>query len=322
MIHQSARIATFQPDLERLFPADAHGVRAIPPRDLSALALAHRHPWTESLFMGGDTFNISSHLYWRLPGGAYLAHGWHLCIPFLHPQRLPASPFWSIDNDYTNQVIDDPGTLEVVEDSDHITFVEVLVEQAPRYWRPQECSFTPLRYALGMEGLFQSEHSRLLVRHGVAQHGGPPEAHWADVRKEARDTVDDILHWDAFLRGASSASLSPRQQRAASHEIDRLHDQISTLENRLAQGGAEGHPRQLTYLWANLGKLHCSLAQTAEAARAMARVLEVCGTNAHAALRIARAAGQWGYPDLRRRAVRRVSELDPSLLEQSGIELA
>jgi hypothetical protein len=298
--HLSVTEDTFVPALERAFPADARGARRVPPRDLTRTALEHPHPWQETLFLGDGPFQVCSQMCWRVPGGGQVTHAWHLSPFFLHPQRLPARPFLTVDNDYTCQVIDDPATLQVPDDSDQVSFVELLPRRADRVTRPQPYPFSPLRFALGAEGLFPSPHGAHLVRQGIRWHGGEPGPRFAAVELRAQAVVAEVLAWMHRLEWpAGPGALEPERRPEAMAMAETLRQDLRALDR---PGARERHPGQRCHLWANLGKLEGLLGRVLAAREALERQLALGAGNPATAARVARRARDLGLGALAERA--------------------
>jgi hypothetical protein len=306
--HISVLDETFTAEINRRFPLHASGVRAISPRTLTRLGFEHRHPWMELMFVRKEGFHICSQMYWDGGKDAYLAHAWHMAILFLHPQRLPWRPFWTIDNDYTDQVIDKVQGFFIVHDSDEIALAEILPHEAERHVRPQPYPFSPLRYALGAEGLFLSSHNPHWARQGVWWHKGELPPMRTDLESEALRIVDEILAWREILHPSSQnlSLLDERRRREGEEMLELLVKDIQELESCLYRGSRERHPSQLVYLWANLGKLEGAMGYETAAEISLTRVLDLASTNPHAAMRVAKFAEARGMTALRAKALAQV----------------
>ena len=314
-------LESFAPALERAHPRDAGGARRLAPRELMALALAHRHPMIPDLetpdleIRGG--FDAFKPMRWSLGAEGCLDHGWAGNPLLIRPRRLPET-FQAVDVDYSARVLDSVEQLHFETDSDRVALIELMPRASGREHRPQPYGFTPLRFALGSEGLIFSEHCLHFARHGSRWHGGPCSTHWEACARRAGEAVDRTIAWMRFLAEPGQPVPDyPGAARETEATLDLLY--------RLARSGAAGpNPRQVPHAWCNLYKLQAALGQRGEALEAMAAVLDAeppCPNPARA-LRVARAACRIGAWDMFRRALdaaRAIDPLDPRIAAVAGL---
>jgi hypothetical protein len=286
MSHIPVLEPSFLPAFARAFPADAAGIRALPPRALTRLALAHRHPDTDSYFPGGASFQVSAHLYWRVGTEGHLARAFHLHPLYLQPRRPTTGFFHSIDHDWTAQALDPGDPVRILQDSDEAALIEPLPMAAAKGTRPQPYPFTPLRWALAAEGLFQSPDNLRWARTSIRWHGADLSPAWAAVERQADQAVDAILGWMAFLdpAGWPAPALAARERREAEAMCADLGREANAFE-----GAGPGAPNPV-HSWANLAKLCGAMGKTAEAGDALRHMVRLAGGNPHTLARAERLA--------------------------------
>jgi hypothetical protein len=298
----------FGPALEARHPAGPDGIRRLPPRHLVQQALDHPHPTLSPPIDAPGTFDSFKPLRWSLGPEGCLDHGWAGNPILIHPRKVPDHFFLAVDVDYTSYALDGMDEVHFETDSDRIALLEMMPEDSGREHRPQPFPFTPLRYALGSEGLVHSEHSLEFGRFGTRWHGGTCSQGWERTGALAREALDQTIAWMKFLEG--TCPTLPDHPGAGA-------DLEATLRRLYALARTPPppeSPRQAPHAWANIYKLQAALGHRQEALEAMAATLDAsppCPNPARAA-RVAVAAARLEAWELLDRALAMGRALDPS----------
>ncbi len=330
--HLSVSEETFLPALNAAFPPGADGSWTLPPRELTAIALAHRAPWLAPWFVKPEGFDISSQLYWEVEGEGFLAHAFHLSPLFIHPQRLPTKIFWSVDNNYTLEVIDNLRDMVVIQDSDDVCFLDVAwVGVDFRNGRKGSSPYNVVLHALDGIELFVSPHNDDWVRQPIRWHGADIPEHspsWHKAEVESAKFVDDLLAWTTFFREHPNAAravrpLTPKGQAAktqtANQEVvaARLRGQamMATLSPQgRARGSTKVDPataqKKIEGL-TGLTHLFLALVRTPEVLQSLIELTKLNPSDVESWVTLARAAEQLGSREVFALAVDEVRRLEP-----------
>jgi len=241
------RLETVGPALLQTFPPDGSGAMTLPARELVALALPHRHPVVNGLFYDPEGFDVGSQIYWNVDGGQ-LIRSWHLQPAMIQPRRLPQVPFWSVDNDYTAQVLAGPEDLHVIDDSDHGFIAELMPVAMERQINCGNRPFNPLVHALTARAMFLVEphvgrgaHSRANFTRKIRIHSAEIGDTFRAAEAESDRVAADILSWVDFLEARPTAlhemealSRLPQGQRLADHLLKNLRMELKTARGRMA----------------------------------------------------------------------------------------
>jgi hypothetical protein len=175
------------------------GILAIPPRELAAIALAHRHNTIrgKTINQSEITLRYMDQFYWRVDDHTLLGHQMPIAIVGMRPERHIAEPNSYWDHGLMREYCPD-APLCVIGDSDEFLMIE-LREKAVAGELIESGRPFPKTIAERMMS-FLTDYQRNCARHELTLHSReiPPDI--ASARQQLRSYVDEVLsHVPAFL---------------------------------------------------------------------------------------------------------------------------
>jgi hypothetical protein len=175
------------------------GILAIPPRELAAIALAHRHNTIrgKTINQREITLRYVDQFYWLVDDHTLLGHQMPIAIVGVRPERHLIEPNSYWDHGLMREYCPD-AQLCVIGDSDEFLMIELrekdVAQELIESGRPTSKAIAERMVT------FLTDYQRSCARHELTLHSGEIPSDAAPARQQLRSYVEEVLsHVPAFL---------------------------------------------------------------------------------------------------------------------------